>query len=102
VGGTGALVGEVHDQVRGLRARYPGLPVYVLGESMGGAVATVAFTGPGAPAVDGVILSAPAVWGGDALRPLYRRSLALAALVVPWGKLTGGGLKIQASTTSRP
>ena len=95
--GTDALVGEVRDRVRGLRARHPGVPVYVLGESMGGAIAAVAFASPGAPAVDGVILSAPAVWGGDALRPLYRRSLALAALVVPWGKLTGGGLKIQAS-----
>ena len=95
--GTDALAGEVHDRVRGLRARHPGVPVYVLGESMGGAIAAVAFADSGAPAVDGVILSAPAVWGGDALRPLYRRTLTLAALVVPWGKLTGGGLKIQAS-----
>lgn len=95
--GIDALVAEVHDRVRGLRARYPGVPVYVLGESMGGALATAAFARPGAPAVDGVILSAPAVWGGDALRPLYRRVLTLTALVVPWGKLTGGGLKRQAS-----
>lgn len=95
--GVDALVAEVHDRVRGLRARHPDLPVYVLGESMGAALATAAFARPGAPAVDGVVLSAPAVWGGDALRPLYRRVLTLTALVVPWGKLTGGGLRIQAS-----
>ena len=52
---------------------------------------------PTAPPIDGVILSAPAVWGGDALSPLYRRALTIAGLVAPWAKLTGGGLGIQAS-----
>ena len=95
--GLEVLVAEAHARVRALRLRYPGLPVYVLGESMGAALVTVAFTEPTAPPVDGVILSAPAVWGGDALSPLYRRALTIAGLVAPWAKLTGGGLGIQAS-----
>jgi acylglycerol lipase len=95
--GTRALVAEAHARVRSLRERHPGLPVFVLGESMGAALVTVAFTEPTAPPVDGVILSAPAVWGGDALSPLYRRTLTIAGLVAPWAKLTGGNLGIQAS-----
>lgn len=95
--GIEALVDEVHERTRDLRAQNPGVPVYVLGESMGAALATVAFTAEGAPPVDGVVLSAPAVWGGKALRSLYRRALTVAALVAPSAKLTGRGLKIQAS-----
>ena len=44
----------------------PRVPLYLLGESMGGAVAVVAMTGESGtrpPDVDGVILAAPAVWG---------------------------------------
>lgn len=95
--GIDALAGEVHARVRALRERHPGLPVLVLGESMGAALATIAFTEPGAPPVEGLILTAPAVWGGESLRPLYRRALTIAGLVAPWAKVTGGGLGIQAS-----
>jgi alpha-beta hydrolase superfamily lysophospholipase len=72
------------------------VPLFVLGESMGGAVAVVAFSGPES-AVDGIILSAPAVWGGKSLSRLYRSALGLANLTVPWLRLTGRNLDIQAS-----
>jgi len=51
---------------RVLHARYPHLPVYLFGESMGGALVVVSVTGAAGaekPAVDGIILMAPAVWG---------------------------------------
>jgi alpha-beta hydrolase superfamily lysophospholipase len=58
-----------------LRERYPGLPLYLLGESMGGAVAILAATGPGSAPVDGVILAAPAVWGRQKMNVFQRVGL---------------------------
>jgi alpha-beta hydrolase superfamily lysophospholipase len=67
-----------------LRQRYPGVPLYLLGESMGGAVAILASTGRGgAPRadVDGVILVAPAVWGRQTMGVLERIGLWFADLM---------------------
>ena len=80
-----------------LRARHPGLPVYLLGTSMGGAVAMRAMTLPQPPAVDGLILAAPAVWGWKAMNGLYATALRLAAHTVPARRLTGQGLAIRPS-----
>ena len=80
-----------------LRLRHPGVPLYVLGESMGGAVAIVAMTSPHPPDADGLILSSPAVWG-RATMPWYQRVLLdTVAHTAPWLRLTGEGLKIMAS-----
>lgn len=77
-----------------IRKKYPGIPLYVLGESMGGAVAIVALTGSDAPSVDGVILVAPAVWSRNTM-PWYQRwMLAFTAHSVPWMQLTGDGLGV--------
>ncbi|MBM3541314.1 MAG: alpha/beta hydrolase, partial [Alphaproteobacteria bacterium] len=46
-----------------LRARHPAKRVFVVGESMGGAVALASLAGAHPAAVDGAILVAPAVWG---------------------------------------
>jgi acylglycerol lipase len=75
-----------------IRARHPDVPLYILGESMGGAVTIVAMTGSHPPNVDGVILIAPAVWGRDTM-PWYQRwLLAVSAHTLPWLELTGKGL----------
>jgi len=80
-----------------VRKRHPGLPLYLLGESMGGAVIMVAMDGADRPETDGIILSAPAVWG-RATMPWYQRwSLWLGAHTVPWLTLTGKGLNIKPS-----
>jgi acylglycerol lipase len=60
-----------------LRQRYPDLPLYLLGESMGGAVAILAATDQGAAPVDGVILAAPAVWGRQKMNVFERVGLWL-------------------------
>jgi alpha-beta hydrolase superfamily lysophospholipase len=75
--------------------RHPALPVYVLGFSMGGAVALKAAS-EGLEA-DGLVLAAPAVWGWDDMNPLYRVALWSAAHAVPAATATGGGLGVQAS-----
>lgn len=80
--------------VRLLRERYPDLPVYVLGTSMGGAVAMRMMTLPEPPPVDGLILSAPAVWGWQNLNRFYAASLWAASRLAPSATLTGRGLEI--------
>jgi alpha-beta hydrolase superfamily lysophospholipase len=83
-----------------LRRLYPRAPVYLLGESMGAAVAVVAMTGESGtpvPDVDGVILTAPAVWGRATMGMLPRLALWAGVRLVPGLTLTGRGLKIRAS-----
>ncbi len=80
--GTPRMVDDAADLVRQLRARYPGLPVTVLGESMGGAVALLLAARPGSTA-DNFILSAPAVLGWDELKPSLAVTLRIADLLAP-------------------
>lgn len=95
--GTAAYVADLERFTAAVRRHHPGVPVYVLGESMGAAVAIVAMTERGAPEVDGVILSAPAVWSRSTM-PWYQRALLSAmSHTVPWLRLTGEGLKVIAS-----
>lgn len=92
--GTAAYTGDLASFVKVLRKRHPGLPLYVLGDSMGGAVTIAAMTGNAPPDVNGVILVAPAVWGRDAM-PWYQRwLLAVASHTVPWMELAGKSLNI--------
>lgn len=95
--GRERLVEELHRHLDERRAAHPELPLFVLGESMGAAVAITALAAPGAPPVDGLILSAPAVWGGDSLNALYRGLLWTVARTMPWLKLSGRGLGRRAS-----
>lgn len=95
--GVDAYVDDLNALTRQLRVRNPGVPLYVLGESMGGAVAIVALTSPNPPEADGLILASPAVWGRSTM-PWYQRTLLEAvAHTTPWLSLTGEGLKIMAS-----
>lgn len=92
--GTGALVDDLDTVVALVRARYPGLPLYVLGESMGGAVAIAWAANEGKGKADGLILAAPAVWGWQALNPAYKFVLFVTAHTTPWAKFTGRNLDI--------
>jgi alpha-beta hydrolase superfamily lysophospholipase len=77
-----------------------GVPVYLLGESMGGAVAITAATGAvGAPKArcDGLILVAPAVWGRETMNVVERVALWTANAVDQDMTLTGRGLHVVAS-----
>lgn len=92
--GVEAYTNDLSGMVKEVRRLYPNVPLYVVGESMGGAVTIVAMTGRNPPVVDGVILIAPAVWGRQTM-PWYQRWLLdVAAHTVPWLELTGKGLKV--------
>lgn len=93
--GAEALVNDLRGVVGQVRAQQRCLPVMVLGHSMGGGVALAA-----APdlEVDGLILAAPAIWGGTEFNPLHRIAAWTAASLVPERRFTGEGVvKIQAS-----
>lgn len=95
--GTQTLVDDFAAAVRVVRARHPGVPVFALGDSMGGAVVMVAMAGAAPPPIDGAILVAPAVWARS-MMPFYQRwALSLSAYTVPAWTVTGRGLKIVAS-----
>lgn len=92
-GGTSAMVADAAALVGLVRARHPGKPVYLLGNSMGAAVALATLGSDDPPVVDGAILVSPAVWGGPGLNPVARASLWLAAHTMPWNVGTGKGLR---------
>lgn len=81
--GTETLVADAATAARLVRARYPDLPLILLGESMGGAVALLALASDDPPPVDGAVLLAPAVWGRDTMPGVMRWLVEAAAHVAP-------------------
>lgn len=73
-----------------LRARHPGLPFFLLGESMGAAVAILAATGAAPPPVDAYVLLAPALWQRALMNPFMRGGLWIAAHTMPVVPFQGG------------
>ncbi len=94
--GHATMADDAVAAARLLRERHPGTPLIVLGESMGGAIAMIAAANRGL-AADALVLVAPALRGRPYLGALPRAALWLAAHTVPWYRLTGRGLQIQAS-----
>ena len=95
--GEEALVDDLDAMVRLVRERYPDRPLYLLGESMGGAVVMAALARPDSPKVEGAILAAPAVWGRATMDLGKRVGLFVTAHTMPWIKVTGRGLHITPS-----
>ena len=81
--GADAMRADLSDAVDAARLRYPGVPVFALGESMGGAVVLTALASQTPPRVDGAILVAPAVWSRADMPLTYRAALFLAAHLIP-------------------
>lgn len=88
--GVDALAQDAVAMSHHLRARYPDVPLVVIGHSMGGGIALTA-AAEGLEA-DALVLVGPAIAGGDALNPLYRTAARIAAAAVPERRWTGGGL----------
>ncbi len=95
--GAEALAEDGRALLRLLQQRYPQTPLFLLGESMGGAVAIAAMTGRDAPDVAGIVLAAPAVRSRATLPWSYRASLYLVSHSLPWLALKPSGVPVQAS-----
>jgi alpha-beta hydrolase superfamily lysophospholipase len=96
--GTTTMVDDIRAVVQLVRARHPGVPLYLAGESMGGALAIVAAEHD--VDVDGLILVAAAVRSRDTLGPLLSGALDFFAHLVPW--LPSGPTSIDFRPTDNP
>lgn len=94
--GHETMVADVAAAVALVRNRHPGVPLFVAGESMGGAIALIGGS-RGQLNADGLILVAPALRGRRYIGWFPRATLWLGARTIPWYPLTGQGLRIQAS-----
>ena len=95
--GGEAYAQDLQALVRLVKQRYPKRPVYLLGESMGGAIVITAMSQVDMPEVEGVILAAPALWARSTM-PWYQTSLLWTlAHSLPWLTLTGEGVHVVAS-----
>ena len=81
--GADTLVQDAAQVARLLRARHPGVPLYLMGESMGVAVLLAVATAEQPPPVDGYILLSPAVRGRASLGAVLRGLLELAGHTIP-------------------
>lgn len=94
--GSDRLSDDVVTMAALLREHYPGTPLYLMGESMGGAVLLTSLASTTLD-IDGTVLIAPAVWTRDTM-PFYQRfGLWLAAHTLPAKQLTGEGLDLKPS-----
>jgi alpha-beta hydrolase superfamily lysophospholipase len=94
--GEEILVQDLIYLARTVREDNPNTPLYIMGDSMGGAVAIVASTQTRLP-IDGLILIAPAVWARGTMNPLQTFALWFTAHTMPWLQLDGKGLGIKPS-----
>jgi alpha-beta hydrolase superfamily lysophospholipase len=86
--GAEALVADAVAVSQRVRARHPGLPLVVVGHSMGGGVALAA-AGAGLEA-DALVLAAPAIAGGAEMSPVYRLGGWALGTFAPDRRFTGG------------
>lgn len=78
-GGQDLMLDDVRTAIAVARAKHPGVPVALVGESMGAATVLAALGDDNPPQIDRVVLIAPAVWGWSNLPAAYKVSLWLTA-----------------------
>jgi alpha-beta hydrolase superfamily lysophospholipase len=93
--GTAALVDDAASMVRQLHLRYPAARLFVMGESMGGAVALDLAARADAPPVDGYVLLSPAVWGRSEQGVVLSSTLWLANGVAPGYRITASDVPVK-------
>jgi alpha-beta hydrolase superfamily lysophospholipase len=81
-----------------LKSAYPDKPLFLLGESMGAAIIMAALARKNTLPVEGVILSAPAIWGRQTQSGLNRFFLDLGYAFIPWVKVQPRGVRREASS----
>jgi acylglycerol lipase len=81
--GSDTLISDMEAALRLVRARHPGLPVFLCGESMGAAVVMAAAAEGRTKNADGLILVAPAVRGREDMGPIASAVLWVTAHTLP-------------------
>ena len=95
--GVDTYISDLESLVELIKNKHPSVPLYLLGESMGGAIVISTVTQSSYLPIDGIILSAPAVWARQTM-PWYQNFLLWTlSHTVPWMTLTGSNLDIKPS-----
>lgn len=81
--GTATLAADLTAATRLVRARHPGVPVFLLGESMGASVLLAAADGADPPPADGYLLLAPALRGRATMDGFMRGTLEVFYRIMP-------------------
>ena len=97
--GVAALVDDADSMARQLRQRYPAARLFVMGESMGGAVAMDLAARADGPPIDGTVMLAPAVWGRSEQGVVLSSSLWLANGVAPGYRITAGDVPLHVTAS---
>jgi alpha-beta hydrolase superfamily lysophospholipase len=92
--GVPALVDDADAMARDLHRRYPTAALYVMGESMGGAVALDLAARANPPPITGTIMLSPAVWGRQEQGFVLRSALWVANGVAPDYRITAGEVPV--------
>lgn len=89
--GVDALAADCTTATRLVAARHPGLPLALMGESMGGAVLLVAGSQPpeSRPPAQAWVLLAPAVWGRSTMNAMARGMLWVVSHTLPSMAVSG-------------
>ncbi len=96
--GTATMIDDIRTVASLVRQKYPGVPLYLAGESMGGALVMAA--ADKTLDVDGLILVAAALRSRDTLGPFLSGGLSFFAHTVPW--LPSGPTSIDFQPTDNP
>ena len=81
--GGAAMRSDLNDFAIAAHAKFPGVKIFAVGESMGGAVLLSALATPQPPVLDGAVLISPAVWSRADMPALYRIALYMVAHITP-------------------
>ena len=91
--GEARMVADARMVARLLRQRYPDIPLYLVGESMGGAVTLLALVEEPDLPVDGAVLMAPAIWARETMPWYQRLGLRVLARIAPGLQVTGNAAR---------
>jgi alpha-beta hydrolase superfamily lysophospholipase len=82
--GSDTLIADAETALALIRARHPGVPVFVAGESMGGSIILAAVGRGGLAEAAGFILLAPAVRGRDSFPAIAGVTFGFVTHTLPW------------------
>ena len=83
-------VNDVTFFIRDIRNKFPKKKIFLLGESMGGAIVVSTLIKNKDLPVDGVILVAPAIWNFSQMNPIKKIFLNILSTLLPNLTLDGG------------
>jgi acylglycerol lipase len=97
--GAATLVDDADAMARLLRQRYPATRLFVMGESMGGAVVMDLAARASPPPVDGYVMLAPAVWGRTEQGVVLSSVLWVADHVAPGYHITARDVPVKVTAS---